>query len=272
MALSPLLQRYDHVILDLDGCVWVGGEVTPRAPEAIAAIRDGGKTLAFVTNDGRLSPEEYVRKLWSVGCTASLEEVVTVGSAIQFVLAEHERPLGVYVIGAAAVFRHVAEAGHRVLNHTPRAEAADMVVVVSHDEISYGELTIATRAVLGGATILCGGLDRTYPTRDGPSPGTGAIVAAIEYATGAVATSVGKPEPQMFQTALDRFAAGTGGRAGRTLVVGDRLDSDLAGAVAASLDGAIVLSGSTTAEQAAMATDPAPVAVAANLGVLVLGS
>ncbi|MDQ6605926.1 MAG: HAD family hydrolase, partial [Actinomycetota bacterium] len=70
MRLSPLLQAYDHVILDLDGCVWVGQECTRGAPEAIAAIRSSGKTLAFLTNDARHSPEEYVRKLWGLGVQA----------------------------------------------------------------------------------------------------------------------------------------------------------------------------------------------------------
>lgn len=272
MALSPLLSAYDHVILDLDGCVWVGDAATPRAPEAVAAIREAGKSLAFVTNDGRLTPEEYVRKLWSFGCTAAVEEVVTVGSAIQYVLSERDRPAGVYVIGSPAIFRHVADAGQRILNRTPRAQDAELVVVVGHDEITYGELTTATRAVLAGASMLCGGRDPTYPTEDGISPGTGAIVAALEYATGAVARSVGKPEPQMFLTALDRFASGRSGRAGKALVIGDRLDSDLAGAAAAGLDGAIVLSGVTTRDEALAASEPAPVAIARDLGTLVLSA
>ena len=79
MALSPLLNSYDHVLLDLDGCVWVQDTLTPQAREALAALRGAGKGLAFVTNDSRLSPEDYVRKLWSLGLQASLEEVVTVG-------------------------------------------------------------------------------------------------------------------------------------------------------------------------------------------------
>ena len=106
------------MILDLDGTVWVGESATPRAPDAIAAIRAAGMGLAFVTNDGGRSPEEYVRKLWSIGCTASANEVVSVGSAIQFVLAEREPGAGVYVIGSPAIFRHVADAGHRILNNT----------------------------------------------------------------------------------------------------------------------------------------------------------
>src|SRR2546421_5126268 len=105
MALSPLLDRYDHVVLDLDGCVWVGDTPTRRAPEAVAELRAGRKSLVFLTNDTRRSPEDYVRKLWSLGLQASLEEVVTVGAAIQHYLAERGRGLLTYVIGSPAIFR-----------------------------------------------------------------------------------------------------------------------------------------------------------------------
>src|SRR5205085_6602263 len=129
MGLSPLLARYDNVVLDLDGCVWVGSACTREAPEAVSALRAGGKRLAFVTNDARRSPEEYVRKLWSLGVQASLEEVVSAGGAIQHVLAERQKGTGAYVIGSPAIFRHVADAGHRILNGNPRAAEADVVVV-----------------------------------------------------------------------------------------------------------------------------------------------
>src|SRR2546421_10191344 len=118
MPLSPLLRNYDNLLLDLDGCVWVGSLCTRGAPEAVAALRASGKTVAFVTNDSRHSPEDYVRKLWSLGLQASLEEVVTVGGAIQHVLAEGARGRGAYVIGSPAIFRHVADAGQHILNGT----------------------------------------------------------------------------------------------------------------------------------------------------------
>jgi HAD superfamily hydrolase (TIGR01450 family) len=264
VSLSPLVAGYDQVVLDLDGTVWVGDAATPRAPEAVAAIRAAGKRLAFVTNDGERSPEEYVRKLWSIGCTAAAEEVVSVGSAIQYVLADREPGAGVYVIGSPAIFRHVVDAGHRILNHTPAAESADVVVVAAHEDLSYAELRIATRAVLGGAEMIAGGRDRAFPSAGGPSPGTGVVVAALEYATGHSARNVGKPDPQVFKVALERLGGG------RTLVIGDHLESDLGGASAAGLDAAIVLSGVTRADDAAAAVDPKPVAVAADLGTLVL--
>jgi ribonucleotide monophosphatase NagD (HAD superfamily) len=100
---------------------------------------------------------------------------------------------------------------------------------------------------------------------DGPWPGTGAVVAAVEAATHARARSVGKPEPQLFLTALDRLGPG------RALVVGDRLDADAGGARAAGLDVAIVLTGATS-DGEARAADPPPTHVAASLAELVLGA
>ena len=266
MTLTPLLDSYDTVLLDLDGCVWLGDATTRAAPQAIAELRAAGKQLAFVTNDARRSPEDYVRKLWSLGVQASLEEVVNAGGAIQHMLAERGAGNGTYVIGSPAVFRHVAEAGHRIVNGTPRAAEADVVVIAGHDEFRFGELRDAIEAVLRGADIIASCRDRTFPTQDGLLPGTGAIVAALEYATGHEAIAVGKPEPQIFLTALDRLDPG------RALVVGDRVDADLAGAAAAGLDAAIVLTGASSRAQAEAAADPAPVAIADDLHALLVAT
>ena len=209
MPLSPLLADYDHVLLDLDGCVWIGMPRCPGSAKALAELRAGGKTLTFITNDARRSPEEYVRKLWALGVQASLEEIVTVGSAIQYALAERRPGTPTYVIGSPAIFRHVADAGCRIVNGTDRAAEAELVVVAGHDEFDFAELRTATQAVLAGAEMIAAGRDRTFPAADGLWPGTGAIVAALEYATERTARSVGKPEPLIFETALDRLAAGT---------------------------------------------------------------
>lgn len=265
MPISTLLQGYDHVLLDLDGCIWVQDTVIPGSPEALSEMRAAGKRVAFLTNDARRSPEEYVRKLWALGIRASLEEIVPVGAAIQFALAGRLPGATAYVIGAPAIFRHVSESGHRIVNGTEEASTADVVVVAEHDDFDYDELRDATQAALAGAEIIAAGRDRTYPAADGEWPGTGAIVAALEYATKRTARVVGKPDPTMFRTALDRLGAG------RALMVGDRLDSDLTGAASVGIDCAIVLSGVTTREQAERAYDPAPVEIAEDLGALVAG-
>jgi len=266
MPLSPLLKNYDHVMLDLDGCVWVGETATRGAPEAVATLRGAGKSLTFLTNDARRSPEDYVRKLWALGLQASLEEVVTAGAAIQHVLAERGRGTGTYVIGAPAIHRHVSDSGQRVLNGSDRETEADIVVVAGHDRFSFDELRAATQALLRGAELIAAGRDRTFPTSDGIWPGTGAIVAALEYATERHATVIGKPAQQIFLTALDRLGPG------ETLVIGDRLDSDLGGAAGAGLDAAIVLTGVTSRQEAEAASEPAPVAIADDLHGLLLGS
>ena len=251
--------------LDLDGCVWISDEPTRRAPDAIAALRAAHKSLAFLTNDAQHSPEEYVRKLWSLGIQASLEEIVTVGAAIQYVLAERGTGAGVYVIGAPAIFRHVTIPGSASSTGPrtrPRPRSSSSAAT---SDVHFADLGPAIRSVLAGAQMIAGGRDRTYPTAEGIAPGTGAVIAALEYATDRTATIVGKPDKQIFVTALDRLGPG------RTLVIGDRLDADLGGAAAAGLDGAIVLTGVTSAAQAAEAEDPAPVAVASDLYALVTG-
>jgi HAD superfamily hydrolase (TIGR01450 family) len=264
MALSPLAAGYDHFLLDLDGCVYVGDEPTPGAVEALAALRAAGKGIAFVTNEGRRSGEEFVRKLWGLGFRASLEEVVTVGGAVQHVLAERDRWRSAFVVGAPVIRQHVLDAGLKVSNGLDVPAVPDVVVIAAHDRFDYDELRGAVQAVLGGAALVCAGRDPLFPMPGGMWPGTGAVVAAVEAATGVAAENLGKPAAQPFLTALDRLGPG------RALVVGDRLDSDLAGAAAAGLDGAIVLTGSTSAAEARAAEDPGPVAVAATLAELLL--
>ena len=262
MELSRRVAGYDHVLLDLDGCVWVGDEPTPGAVDAVAALRAAGRGLAFVTNDGRQGEEDVVRKLWRLGFQAAKEEVVTVGGAVQFVCASSGWRSAV-VIGAPAIHRHVADAGLAILNGGDLAPAADVVVAAAHEGFSYEELREATRALVRGAALVAAGRDATFPMPDGPWPGTGPVVAALEAASGVTARNVGKPEPDLFRTALDRLGPG------RALVVGDRLDADVQGARAAGVDGAVVLTGATTAAAAA-AAEPAPALVAATLAELVL--
>jgi glycerol-1-phosphatase len=262
VPVAPGLEPYDTFLLDLDGCVWVGDEPTPGAVEAVGALRAGGRRLAFVTNDARHGEDDVVRKLWGLGFRASREEVVTAGGALQHVLAESGHATA-FVIGSAAVHRHVMDAGLRILNRSDLADRADVVVVSGHERFDFAELRGAVQATLRGAPVLCTSRDATFPMPDGPWPATGSVVAAVEAATGATAQSVGKPEPQLFLTALDRLGPG------RTLVIGDRLDADLAGARAAGLDGAIVLTGATSAAMAG-AADPAPAFVAGSLAELLL--
>ena len=264
MPLSAIARRYDHFLIDLDGCLWIGDEPTDRAADALAALREARKGIVFMTNDARRTPEEFVRKLWRLGFQASLAEIVTAGAAAQFALAGRFDGGAAFVIGSKALVDHVATAGLRIVNNTEFATRADVVVVADHDRFTYAELRTATQAVLRGATLIGLTRDPTFPMPDGPWPGTGAILAAVEHATGRRAErTVGKPEPDMYAAARDRLGPG------RYLAVGDRLDTDVAGARRAGLDSALVLTGSVTRSQAE-AADPRPTHVAASLGALVL--
>ena len=206
-----------------------------------------------------------MRKLWRLGFQASLAEVVTVGAALQYQLAGRERG-SAFVVGSQALVDHVAAAGLRILNRTPFATRADVVVVGAHDEFGYDELRIAAQAVGRGAELIGAGRDATFPMPDGPWPGAGAILAAVENAAGRRADLVvGKPEPAMYEAARDRLGPG------RMLAVGDLLDVDVAGARRAGLDSALVLTGGTTREQAD-AADPKPTHVADSLAALVLAT
>ena len=265
MPLTPLAARYDQFIVDLDGCVWVGEEPTPRAVEAIAELREHGKAVAYATNDPRSATEDYVARLWKVGIRASVQDVVTVGGAVQHLLAETRSGRTAFVVGTDALRRHVTDAGLRVLNGTDLASRAEVVVVGGTEDLVYNDLRFASLAVRRGADFLATARDPTYPQPDGLWPGTGAILAAIEVASGHRAETVGKPEPQLLLTALDRLDGDA-----KTLVVGDRVDTDLGAAAAAGLDAALVLSGGTK-RQALNGFEPKPVAVTETLADVVLG-
>jgi HAD superfamily hydrolase (TIGR01450 family) len=264
VTLSAAVAGYDHVLLDLDGCVWVGEAPTPGAPEAVAALRQAGKRLLFLTNDPRHTAEELVRKLWRLGFQASMDEIASVGAAVQHHLATRRSGGSAFVIGAQALVDHVAAAGLRIVNNTDLAPRADVVVVAAHEAFDYRELRIAVQAVLRGAELLGATRDATFPMPDGPWPGTGPILAAVETATGARAATLGKPEAAFYAAALERLGPG------RALGVGDSLATDVRGAAAAGIDAALVLTGSTTREEALAAGDPRPQHVAASLGALVL--
>jgi glycerol-1-phosphatase len=281
VPLTPLAARYDQFILDLDGCVWVGGEPTPGVVEALDEVRGAGKRLAFATNNAFESGEDLVAQLWKIGLKASLQDVVTVGGAMQYLLADTRAGRTAFVIGSPAMRRHVADAGLRVLNGTDLASRAEVVVVAGTTDLVYDDLRLAIQAVMRGADLLATARDPTYPQPDGLWPGTGAILAAVEYATNVRAQIVGKPEPQLFFTALDRLAGGnapTGGGTApdrgnasdggpKTLVVGDRVRSDLAAAAAAELDAALVRSDGSDHEELD-GFEPQPVAVADTLAEL----
>ena len=239
-----IIDRYDGLLIDIDGVVRVGDEFLSDAVEAIGLMASRGLPYVFVTNSPRLTPEEHAEELRAGGVPVPERGVVTSAETlISLVLERAGERARAIVIGTESFHRQVAEAG---IGEVPLEEwgEAGAVMVSGHDRFDYKELRAAAMAARGGAILAATGRDPTMPMPDGHWPGTGAILAAIETASGVEATVTGKPFPAIFEAGLDAI-----GRPGRVAMIGDRADTDVAGAQAVDLDGILVSRPGTAASQ-----------------------
>jgi glycerol-1-phosphatase len=235
--------RFEHVLFDLDGTLLVGMRAIPGAPEAVDALRAAGVGVGFVTNDPVHSRAQQVARLGAEGFHTEPDEFVTAGSACAMLVADELGAVPVVALGSEAFRSECIAVG---LEPVAGPDGAAAVLLGGSRDITFADLTVATRAVLlHGAAVYASSADATFPSPGGPVPGAGAFVAALHYATGVLARTAGKPSPAMFEEA--RHALGPG----RYLVVGDRLDSDIAGGAAAGMETALVLTGSSSREDAA---------------------
>lgn len=233
-----LADAFDGFIIDLDGVVYVDGVPLPGAVEALQALAAVGKPVVFLTNDPRGSRASIVARLQSLGLATAPSHVLTSGAAV----AAYLRSLGsrpTYVIGSADLKAEIAWTGSPLV-HDDAAATAEVAVVGCYPGVNYQELRAASTAIRAGAEFLATNRDPTFPTIDGPAPATGAILAAVETATGQSARVLGKPDRHIFETA----AALLGG-VDRVAVVGDSLQSDIAGGQAAGLATVLVLTGTS---------------------------
>lgn len=234
------LPAFDGLIVDLDGVVWIGASAVPGSVAALFELRRRGVRLLFVTNDPRGSRADYVEQLGGLGIEASESEIVTSSSALASLLGREPAGTTAYVIGSPALKAELAEAGLRLLDGDAGLDA-DLVAVGGHVGFDYGELRIAGMALRRGAALYATGRDAVFPMPDGPWPGTGAVLAAVEAAGGREATVVGKPEPFIFDHARDLLAG-----CERVAIVGDNLESDITGGKRAGLTTILVLTGAAT--------------------------
>ncbi len=232
--------RYDHVLLDLDGAVYVGPAPVPGVPAALARLRAAGVGIAFVTNDPVSARADYVRRLAGMGIAAAAHELVTAAWATAQLIADERPRSRVLALGSAAYAHEHAALGLELVDDPA---AAQVVSVGGDDGFGYAELRAAVLAAAHGAHLYGANRDRTFPTAAGPAPATGAMVAALEYAAARPVRVAGKPEPTMLHEAARLLGPG------RCLMVGDRLDADIAAAAAAGMDSALVLTGSTAAAE-----------------------
>jgi glycerol 3-phosphatase-2 len=260
MALADGL---DGLLVDLDGVVWIGREPVPGAAEALRELLDAGKRIVFVTNNPARPATLYAERLTAAGVPTEPERVVTAGEATARLVAERiGAGATAFAIGAPAFHDTLAEAGVELLDGEA-AHRARAVVVSSHRGFDYEELLTATRALGAGAALFATSRDPTLPMPGGDWPGTGAVLAAVETASGARAEIGGKPERHLFDLARERL-----GGAARVAIVGDRVSSDIEGGRRAGLETVLVLSGATSREEAEAAT-PRPDHVVGSLADLV---
>jgi glycerol-1-phosphatase len=235
-----LAEAYDAILLDLDGVLYRWPEPIPGAAETVAALREAGKRVAFLTNNSSRTPEQVAERLASVGVDAKPGEVVTSALATATVLAERG-VRSAFVVGEEGLLVALGAAGIRVVDAS--AEEVDVVVVGFDRGADYAKLKDASVLVERGVSLVASNADPSFPAPGGESwPGAGALLAAIETTTGSRGDVIGKPEAPLFERAL----ASAGG--GRPLVVGDRLDTDIAGASRVGWDSALVLTGTTRRE------------------------
>lgn len=237
---QPLASSYDVALLDLDGVLYLGPESVPHAARAVREARDRGMRPAYVTNNASRAPHTVAAHLTELGIAATVEDVVTSGQAAARLVAERV-PAGssVLVLGTDALADQARSHGLRVVRTVEEAGASGPAAVLQGiaPETGWRDLAEACLALRAGALWVAGNLDATLPTVRGQLPGNGAMVAALRTATGLEPLVAGKPEPALHAEAVQR----TGAR--RPLVVGDRLDTDIRGAVRAGADSLLVLTG-----------------------------
>lgn len=235
---TRLSEHYDAALLDLDGVVYLGGTPIHGAADALADAAKRGMRLAFVTNNASRTPNAIAAQLSGMGIPATATDIVTSAQAAAHLIADRF-PAGspVLVAGGMGLRMAVRERGLR-----PVSTAADRPVAVVQGyspDISYGLLAEAALAIRAGAWYVASNVDLTLPTTRGPQPGNGALVQVLVTATGQQPVVAGKPEPPLHKESVQRVSAK------RPLVVGDRLDTDIEGAIRGGTDSLLVLTGVT---------------------------
>ena len=238
--MGTLAQQYDCLLLDLDGTVFRGHALTEGAAESLDKV--SGRKL-FVTNNASRSAGEVAEHLCDIGLKATTEDVVTSAQSAAHVLAAQLAPESrVLVVGTDSLADEIAAVGLRPVR---LFEDKPHAVVQGHStETGWINLAEAALAIRAGALWVAANVDATLPTERGLLPGNGSMVAALKAATDAEPQVAGKPSPTLMTDALAR------GDFRAPLAVGDRLNTDIAGANAAGLPSLMVLSGVNSARDA----------------------
>lgn len=234
------------LILDMDGVIWRSDAPIGDLPEIFRRIEARGLKYLFATNNGTKTPEQYVETLEKLGVRVSPRQVVTSALGVAHMLSrKFTRGTRVFMIGEDGIRVALEEKGYKVLP-VEHAQEAQVVVMGIDREITFDKAREATLLVRRGVPFYATNPDKTFPTPRGEIPGAGAWISVITTATGVEPIYAGKPFPFMMELSLERL----GTKKEETLVVGDRLETDIAAGQAMGCPTALVMSGVSTREQA----------------------
>jgi len=231
------------LIIDMDGVLWHGNKAIAGLTEFFDLLRAKNIRFILATNNASLTREQYVTKLANMGVAVVLNEILTSGIATALYLSEQYEPANtrVYVLGEDGASQPLLECGFTL---TGLYEVnADVVVCGKDSTLTWDKLATATLNVRNGAAFIGTNADTTLPTEHGITHGNGAILAAIQTASGVAPVCIGKPEPIIYQQAI----ALLGAELAETIAIGDRLETDILGAVNTGIRSLMVLTGISSA-------------------------
>jgi 4-nitrophenyl phosphatase len=238
------IERIRGCVLDMDGVLYRGDTMIPEVPAFLDALDRAGIAWSMATNNSTNTPQQYADKLARMGIQAGPDRVVTSGVATQtYLKGRFPEATTVYVVGMAALEEAIFGDGYFL----PAGRDAEVVVSGAHFELRYEYLKIACLAIRDGAAYVATNADKTFPSEEGLIPGSGAIVAALTAATGVDPVVVGKPNPEQIASCMRIM--GTGPR--ETLMIGDRLDTDILAGQRAGTPTLLVLTGVSTRQEVA---------------------
>lgn len=257
----PNLHKYRAVVFDMDGVLYRGKMPLPGVSELFALLEARGIAYACATNNATLTPLEFSQKLADMGIRMAAERIVTSPVATRSYL-EHRAPRAtpVYCVGMNGLREALFGDGYFIEDdHKP-----SYVVVGMDFQVTYPQLRRACLHIRAGAQFIGTNPDTTFPAEDGIVPGCGAILALLRAGSEQEPYIIGKPGPALFEASIELLQA----QPASTLTVGDRLDTDIAGARAAGLDSALILTG-VTSREALASSELQPDLVFENLPALI---
>ena len=225
----------------MDGVLWRGGTPLKGLDAFFQLLQDAELPYMLATNNSSRSPAQYVEKLRGMGiASVGADNIVNSGLATaHFLLNEYPIGADVHVLGGDGLREVIADAGFPLVE-----KDADVVVVGLDFHLTYANVTRAVLEIRNGARFIGTNPDATYPTEEGLAPGAGSLLAMVETATDVTPEVIGKPHAPMFAYALEQM----GTEPGQTLMIGDRLSTDIAGGEQAGMKTALLFTGVTTPE------------------------